>query len=169
MSYRRSAFRKGSPKNVIVIPTRDRWRAPDGSPGCAHAALMSCQSALRRDGLQEETMILVVDASGKEQRTALDDILAADQAVFKRGATTLILDSASMHALAEDVRDRIDVSSEVLHALLVHPFYGSQRLKADLVVGAMAVLDGAKRQLAIDDDVLIPSWRHAFRVELLRS
>ncbi len=158
-----------APRNIIAIPTRNRWRTPSGTLGSAIAMLKSVQGALVREQLADHTWILIADGSNVEQAVARDTYFRQTHEQGVGSSRIFILTAEGMSKVSKLVEKKTNITNEIVHAVLTDPSYGSQRQKLDAVTAALVNLSGPKCQLALDDDIRVPQTYHLITRRILES
>lgn len=144
-----------APDNVIVSPSMNRWG--NGVPGHLPKMLQSVQGALSREGLSDDTWMLVSDASNTPDAEALRHEQLNRINGFNRPARLFFMTPELQARVTRTIVERTGVDERIVKAILLDTGYASQRIKLDTVLAGLVTATAAHiKVLTLDDDTVIP-------------
>ncbi|NLF24859.1 MAG: hypothetical protein GX589_04280 [Deltaproteobacteria bacterium] len=140
------------PDKVVICPSLNRWGADgDGSLPRMLRSVVQAQEA-------EDVMILIGDATADSQaaeqrQRALERIFEGSEAVCP---SLLSLSPETQTMVVDQVIEMTGLQAEVVKAILYETGYASQRVKLDVLVGAIGLAScRPMKVLQLDDDTRI--------------
>lgn len=162
---------EGQPNHVATI-TKNRWEKPALGKNVRGAAVdlhESLQRGLTNEGLNKDTLVLFADASDPMQAPAREQYLTGIHEGFDSPAKTFVLTLDNLRQIADQVQQRTKLPQSLIEAMFVKPGYGNQRIWYDIITSAVVLLEGPKKQLSVDDDIVFPPVYGIVRPEVLQE
>ncbi|MBI2443172.1 MAG: hypothetical protein HYV40_04685 [Candidatus Levybacteria bacterium] len=147
-----SVLPKEAPDNIVVTPTMNRWKNGHGV-GPLPTLLTTTQAALSREGIGQNTWMLVADASNQPDSSQLREDALGQMGQFEQPARMFFMTPETQAQVAQEIAERTGIRREIVNAILLNNGYASQRMKLDMVAGGLVLANGRSfGVLTADDD-----------------